>query len=194
MATYYYETTTFETNQLRNYNQTVSKGGFGIGSQSSWHSRKYRGSCRPDLSGIPSNATITSASFVITCYSNDGAADSTPYIWRATYNWETDYTCWDTYNSIGSAWLGGEYGKDYELGNAYAKPCTAGTVITIPVNAYYVTQWVDATVTNNGFIIKQGAGWTSDGQYWSTFFTPTYFKAYYTLVDTVGAGRASWFI
>jgi hypothetical protein len=198
MATYYYETSTFEGNGMRNYNQTVQSGNAcTIGAQSAWHSRCFRGTCRPDVSGIPSNATVISASFVMTITGFDGTTDSDIYLYTTSYGWNTNYTCWQNYTSTG-LWDGGYKGTQYLFGNFFSNNASVGTVVTVPIsNTSWVTDWVDGTRTNNGFIIKQNVLWTTEvvgGNYASTSFHFTSFKAYYTLVDTVGAGRASWFI
>jgi len=197
MATYYYETTSFESNLMRNYIQTIAHS-CTIGAQSAWHSRHFRGTCRPDVSGIPSNATIISASFVMTITNFDGTDDSDIWLYTTDYAWDTNYTCYTNYTSTG-LWTGGQKGTQYVFGSFYSYNASIGTVVTVPIsNTAWVTDWVNGTRTNNGFIVKQDNSWTAGetvgGTYASTSLQFNYFKAYYSLPDTIGAGRASWFI
>jgi len=197
MAIYYYESSTSVRNEMYNYSATVrQQQNIKIGVQIGWNSRAYRAIVRPDLSGIPSNATITSASLVLQILSFEGGNGPQINLFRSLRNWNPSVANWSYYDGS-TAWTGGMKTGAYDvnMGSLNISSPVIGTYYNVPVNASYATQWVQGTVAQNGYVVKQtSAQLTDDSSHNSSYTNGGTFKAYYSLADTVGAGRASWFI
>jgi len=144
-----------------------------------------RGLIKFDLSSIPSNATISSATLTLYCSSEQTTADVTAKIHRslvayfegakdgAAPDGGQDGSTWNLRNANGSvAWVGGAGGA---AGSDYATDVTVSVSITAP-SAFYdfnvladVQAFVAGTATNLGWWVVHG----NESASWKTFSSST---------------------
>jgi hypothetical protein len=102
-----------------------------------------RGLVRFDLSSIPSNATITSATLYL--YSLDNKAGQTTSIYRVTSNWNENTATWLSWSLLGG---------DFDSGTPYFAfiPDQNNCMLTMNI-ANLVQAWVNGTYPNYGLIL-----------------------------------------
>jgi hypothetical protein len=102
-----------------------------------------RGLLRFDLSSIPSNATITSATLYL--YERDNKSGQITYLYRVTSSWNESTVTWQSWLSPGG---------DFDNSIAYFAylPDQKNCMLTMEITAL-VQAWVDATYNNYGLIL-----------------------------------------
>jgi hypothetical protein len=100
----------------------------------------HRGLLKFDLSSIPSNATITSATLYL--YENDKKAGQTTYVYRVTSNWDEDTVSWIL--------LVGAF--DNNISYFTFLPNQSDCMLTMDI-ANLVQLWVNGTYPNYGLML-----------------------------------------
>lgn len=101
-----------------------------------------RGLIKFDLSSIPSNSTITSATLYL--YSHDNKDGQTTFIYRVKSNWSE--------NSV--TWLSWSLGGDFDSGTSYFTfpPAQSNCMLTLDITSL-VRAWVNGTYQNHGLML-----------------------------------------
>jgi len=122
-----------------------------------------------DLSGIPSNATVTSAILQLYWYHPSGTTrtnDTIVQVYRPASAWNPSYVCWSNRDS-GTAWsnAGGDWRDSTNTAQGtspFASVTFAGS--TVPDNAYHdwdittlIQAYVNGTYTDTGILMKASA-------------------------------------
>jgi len=102
-----------------------------------------RGLIKFDLSSIPSNATVTSATLYL--YEKDSKSDQTTYIYRVTSYWNENTATW-------LSWALG--GGDFDNSVSYFTftPGQANCMLTMNITSL-IQLWVDGTYPNHGLML-----------------------------------------
>lgn len=117
----------------------------------------YRGLIKFDLSTIPSNATVSSATLSLYyCYGTDGVSN-TIKVYRQKRAWTENGACWSYYTGT-TAWAEeGGFGSDdceqTEIGSVTISDVTYEWK-NISLTASKVQEWISGTLTNNGLLLK----------------------------------------
>ena len=114
-----------------------------------------------DLSSIPANAKIDSATLTLTIVTKNGASVAgTLGAYRLKREWVENQVTWTVY-STGNNWqTAGGFGADdceqTNIGERILDPAVlAGTeALTWTLDAAKVQEWIDGTLTNNGLLLK----------------------------------------
>jgi hypothetical protein len=102
-----------------------------------------RGMLKFDLSSIPSNATITSATLYLS--EKDNKAGQTTYIYRVTSNWNENTVTWRSWTL-----LGGDF--DNSVSYFTFVPDQNNCMLTMDITSL-VQLWVDGTYPNQGLML-----------------------------------------
>jgi hypothetical protein len=102
-----------------------------------------RGLVMFDLSSIPSNATITSATLYL--YERGNKTGQTTYIYRVTSNWNENTVTWQSWLSSGG---------DFDSTNSYFTylPDQNNCLLTMDITNL-VTLWINGTYPNYGLML-----------------------------------------
>jgi len=102
-----------------------------------------RGLLKFDLSSIPSNATITSATLYL--YEKDNKAGQTTYIYRVTSNWNENTATWLSWTLLGG---------DFDNSSSYFTflPDQNNCMLTMDLTSL-VQLWVNGTYPNQGLML-----------------------------------------
>jgi hypothetical protein len=102
-----------------------------------------RGLVRFDLSAIPANATITSATLYL--YENGNKTGQATYIYRVTSSWNESTVTWDSWSTPGG---------DFDSGTAYFAylPEQGNCMVTLDLSSL-VAKWTDGTYPNHGLLL-----------------------------------------
>lgn len=118
-----------------------------------------RGLLKFDLSKLPPDANITSASLKLRLLIDYSTNTRTYRVYRVKRPWIETQATWNDY-ATGSAWqtAGAAGANDREataIGSAsIAHNAAGGTEIIFPLNAASVQDWIDGDFTNNGVLIQ----------------------------------------
>jgi hypothetical protein len=102
-----------------------------------------RGLLKFDLSSIPSNATITSATLYL--YETDNKAGQVTYVYRVTSSWDEDSVTWQSW-----ALPGGDF--DDSISYFTFIPDQKDCMLTMDITGL-VQQWVNGTYPNHGLML-----------------------------------------
>jgi hypothetical protein len=118
----------------------------------------YRTLIKFDLSSIPSNATVSSATLSLYYYfGTDGGGSNTTKVYRQLKDWTESGSHWNNYKTD-TAWT--------EAGGFHADDCEQTEIGTVTISdityewknisltASKVQEWIDGTLTNNGMLLK----------------------------------------
>jgi hypothetical protein len=131
-----------------------------------WHSL-----LKFDLSGIPANATINSATLTLTIVTDYADNASAVSIYRVKRNW-IEASTWNKYDASNS-WqtAGGTGANDYDstviATRSFSATLTAGSSRTFTLDTTEIKKLIDGTYTNYGFLLKTSSenndayGWAS---------------------------------
>lgn len=123
-----------------------------------------------DLSSIPSNATITSATLYITIYTDAADNTTTFSVYRMKRAWTESGATWNTYDGTNS-WqtAGGTGTNDRESTGIGSRSMSASesvpAEISFSLTASKIQEMVSGTFTNNGFMIASSG--ETDAGYWA---------------------------
>jgi Disaggregatase related repeat/TGF-beta propeptide len=102
-----------------------------------------RGLIKFDLSSIPANGTVTSATLYL--YSHDNKTDQTTYLYRVTSNWNENTVTW-----LNWSLLGGDF--DSATPHFTFLPAQNNCMLTIDLTSL-VQAWVNGTYQNHGLML-----------------------------------------
>jgi hypothetical protein len=107
------------------------------------NSADRRGLLKFDLSSIPANATVTSATLYL--YENGNKTGQTTYLYRVTSSWNESTVTWNTWSTAGG---------DFDSSTAYFAylPEQGNCMLTLDITNL-VQAWVNGTYTNYGLIL-----------------------------------------
>ena len=107
------------------------------------NSADRRGLLKFDLSSIPSNATITSATLYL--YEKDNKSGQTTFIYRVTSGWNENTATWSSWSSPGG---------DFDNSVSYFTfiPNQQNCMLTLDITNL-VRLWVNGTYPNHGLIL-----------------------------------------
>ena len=170
--------------------------------------KAFRGLIQFDLSSIPANATVVSATLALICVNEDSADDIDVAAHRSLVQWyegdgvgsappSADGSVWSYRNYNGSvAWAGGAGGGS---GSDYAAGASATTTITQASDTEFgwdvssdVQNFVDGTYTNYGWWLIPSAYAGLNAKYFATSgdFSARYPKL--TVIYIVMVGSAAF--
>ncbi len=123
-------------------------------------SDKDRGLIKWDLSSIPSNATIISATLSLYVYLDESGNERIMSAYRVKRAWTETGVTWNTYdgsNNWGTAGCANTT-SDREATNIGTATIPASpevdSEIQITLDAASVQEWIDGTLTNNGLLLQ----------------------------------------
>ncbi|MCD4770428.1 MAG: DNRLRE domain-containing protein, partial [Bacteroidales bacterium] len=108
-----------------------------------------------DLSSIPSNASVVSASLTLTRYTSFDSDIVNAVAWRVTSDWSEGTVTWDYRPSY-----------DNSVGGTITTNATSST-LTISTTSI-VTKWIEEGYNNYGFILMPSSWSANDNVWWST--------------------------
>lgn len=138
-----------ETNSTTNYETatTLTVQGY------SGSAGRYRALIKFDLSGIGATAEVSSA--VLYLYRSTYTGSGTVSVYRQKRAWSESQATWSIY-STGNSWqtAGGFGSSDCEQTNIGSLAISAASEYAFTLTASDVEDLIDATMTNNGFLLK----------------------------------------
>lgn len=139
--------------------ETATAGILPVGEPNSVSNDILRSLVKFDLSSIPANATITSASLILTVTSDLSSNARTLSAYRVLRNWASGAN-WNTYNSTnnwGTAGCGNtttdREATDIGTATQPASP-SAGSTVTISLTASKIQEWYSGALANYGLLLK----------------------------------------
>lgn len=128
-----------------------------------------------DLTDIPSNATITSATLSLYLYDDNSSNARTLSAYRLLKDWDEGTVTWNKYdNSNNWTTAGGFDAADCEqtdIGNVALAASEADGWIDITLTAGDVTDWIDGTLPNYGLLLKVDTESNDQYGYYSSDYT-----------------------
>lgn len=134
-------------------------------------SNKNRGLFRFDLSDIPTNAIVSSATLRIFAVTDDSGNASTLSVYRLKQNWIEAQVTWKVY-STGNNWSAGGASNvnDCETSSIGSVSLTATETLNeykdISLDTNAIEEMIDGTFTNYGFLLRTGE--SQKDRYWYT--------------------------
>ena len=122
-----------------------------------YYSRHGRTLIEFDLSSIPSNADVTSATMDLYCYYITG--DGTVYIYRVLVDWVEDQVTWNERKS-GVSWATpgcNSVGNDREGTAIGSKYVSSTGWNSFDLDADKVEEWINGSFSNNGMVLKESS-------------------------------------
>ena len=151
-----------------------------IGNATYGASYTSRGLLRFDLSSIPTNAQVTSATLSLWGYGFNGNTNTTLQVYRVLRPWVGNTATWNVYGT-GLSWQspGAGGAADYDSANLWGSlliPSTAvswGTRFDVPLSATELTKMVNGTYPNYGWVLRTAAELNDQRQVHSSNSTST---------------------
>ncbi len=118
----------------------------------------FRGLIKFDLSDIPSNATITSATLSLYLDSEKSSNTRSIYAYRLLKDWDEASVTWAKYDTSNSWTTAGGFDaadcEQTDIGSVSLSATEADGWKDITLTAAKVTEWVNSTLANYGLLLK----------------------------------------